>query len=233
MKDKQKNISIAELRQKSLARAKDLYQKPAAKISLEVIISVLAIVFLAVFAIQPTLSTMSQLVKDIEDREKTAEALNKKVQALSEVSTQLTQLKNDLKLLDSALPSTPDINGFLLRVERLATDHSIILTNLNSSNVPKNLTSPKNQSDVQSLPIQLIAKGPFSNMKSFLNDLQKLDRFVSVENITISTEQKETETKEQQVRATIQGYFFGTPVNPVDEKQEKTKTSSSDEETKL
>ena len=70
-------------------------------------------------------------------------------------------------------------------------------------------------------------------MKSFLNDLQKLDRFVSVENITISTEQKETETKEQQVRATIQGYFFGTPVNPVDEKQEKTKTSSSDEETKL
>jgi len=210
MKKETKPISIAELKRKSAERIKELYQKPAAKISLEVIISVLAIVFLAVFAIQPTLSTMSQLVKDIEDRKKTSETLSKKIQALSEANTQLMQIKSDLKLLDNAFPLTADMNGFLLRVERIASNHSIIVETLHSSKLPKNTTTAKDKSSVLPLPIQLTAKGSYIDMRNFLLELQAIDRFISVEDMSISSDtENEQIAHTQQVRVNIQGYYFG------------------------
>ena len=44
------------------------YHRPVAQVSLELFLSVATVVFFAVFAIRPTLVTMSNLIKELEDK---------------------------------------------------------------------------------------------------------------------------------------------------------------------
>jgi hypothetical protein len=59
---------MPDQRQKLIRNLNAFYQKPVAKVSLELFLSVGTIIFFAMFAIRPTLLTMSDLVKEIEDK---------------------------------------------------------------------------------------------------------------------------------------------------------------------
>jgi uncharacterized protein (UPF0333 family) len=61
----------------------DFYQKPIARVSIELILSVLIVILFAVFAIRPTLITMAELVKEIEDKKELSEQMNLKLASLA------------------------------------------------------------------------------------------------------------------------------------------------------
>ncbi len=59
------------------------YDKPIAKVSLELFFTVAAVIVFALFAIRPTLSTMGKLIKELEDKQALNQKLAQKVAALS------------------------------------------------------------------------------------------------------------------------------------------------------
>ena len=66
-----KKISFASsevLRERTMRELQQFYQKPIAKVSAELLATLIVVIVLAFFAIRPTLLTMSQLLKDIDDR---------------------------------------------------------------------------------------------------------------------------------------------------------------------
>ena len=66
-------------RKKQLASLlEQFYHNPVAKVSLELFLTIGLVVFLALFAIKPTLLTMSDLVKEIEDKRELETQLSKK-----------------------------------------------------------------------------------------------------------------------------------------------------------
>ena len=55
------------------------YQKPIAQVSTELFFTIGATIFFAAFAIRPTILTMTDLVKEIQDKREAEEKLNQKV----------------------------------------------------------------------------------------------------------------------------------------------------------
>ena len=115
------------IRNRSMQELQKFYQKPIAKVSTELIITIVAVMFLALAAIGPTLTTMSQLLKDIADRKTTDQALTKKIAALSTVSNEVLALQKDLAVLDLTIPNTSDIDGLLRRIEKIAAEHKLVV----------------------------------------------------------------------------------------------------------
>ena len=63
----------------------EFYNQPIAKVSLELFLSIVAVIFFAIFAIRPTLLTMSDLIKELQEKEVLNEKLSQKTAALSSV----------------------------------------------------------------------------------------------------------------------------------------------------
>jgi hypothetical protein len=60
----------------------DFYHKPVAMVSLELFLSIGAVVFFAIFAVRPTLLTMADLIKEIEDKRALDQQLQQKIASL-------------------------------------------------------------------------------------------------------------------------------------------------------
>src|SRR5258708_18911937 len=83
------------------------YDRPVAKVSMELVFSVVMVIVFAVFAIRPTLVTMANLSKEIQDKKDLKDQLGQKAAALNTLQAQYLALQNRLPVLDNALPTTP------------------------------------------------------------------------------------------------------------------------------
>ncbi len=81
------------------------YKQPVGKVSTELFLSIFTIIFFAVFAIKPTLTTMSDLVKEIEDKQKLNKQMQQKVTALATAQTEYEKFQDQFYLLDQSLPT--------------------------------------------------------------------------------------------------------------------------------
>ena len=60
------------------------YQKPSAKVSSALLLTIFTTIFFAIFAIKPTLVTVAELLKTIEDQEEVVGKLKKKAASLAQ-----------------------------------------------------------------------------------------------------------------------------------------------------
>ncbi|HAV15530.1 MAG TPA: hypothetical protein DCX25_04330 [Candidatus Pacebacteria bacterium] len=210
-------VTFSMIRNRSMQELQKFYQKPIAKVSTELIITIVAVMFLALAAIGPTLTTMSQLLKDIADRKTTDQALTKKIAALSTTSNEVLALQKDLALLDLALPNTPDIDGLLRRIEKIASEHNVVLSSVQTSSVPRE-TTPDGQTPEQSaqpgqkpaaktssatpaVPQQnavtaflltISVKGSYLDIHDFFQALLSADRYLTVDTLIINQQDQQT-----------------------------------------
>jgi len=77
------------------------YHNPVAMVSFELFLSIAAILFFAVFAIRPTLLTMSDLIKEIEDKRKLDSQMEQKVAALSSAQESFLAVQDRIAVLGS------------------------------------------------------------------------------------------------------------------------------------
>ena len=192
------------------------YQKPIAKVSAELFATLGAVIALAVFAIRPTLLTMSQLLKDIEDRKKTSADLTKKIAALSTLSTEYPSVKNDIVLLHTVIPSTPDFEGFMRRLERVAADRSLLIVSLQVATLPKETTDTQRAPELTAFTVSVNFRGDYSQVRDVLNDLLTIDRFVTVDSIVLNAKRDEI-AKSNVLLTTVnlRIAYFGTPPQTV------------------
>lgn len=220
--------SPSALRDQSIRELQQFYQKPIAKVSTELIITICTVIFLAIFAIQPTLNTMSSLLKNIDDKQKVDQDLTKKAAALSTANAALVPLENQVRILDQVIPNSPDLDGILRRIEKLASGRSIVLTTLQSSVVPKeNDPDLKGTPELSVLTLQVGVSGTYANVKDFLEALLQIDRQLSVVSVSIAAK-KDAATAtpppgadtaaaspDLQMSITIQAHYYGVPVETV------------------
>lgn len=157
-------------------------EKPAAKLSLGLFLTLITICFFAIFAIKPTITTITTLIKELQDGEQVNQALERKITSLNQAQRNFVLIKNDLTLLDLALPSTMDFNRFASELNYLILNHNLILANFSCSNFE--LTTPKKEQST--LNFKLTVAGKFTDMNRFLQDLTKLDRLVKITTIAIT-----------------------------------------------
>lgn len=186
------------------------YEKPIAKASLELFFSIGLVLFLAFFAIQPTLITMSDLVKEIDDKKALSENMSKKLAALSSAQVEYAAIRNQLTLLDQAIPIQTDIITILKTIEKIAADSQIIITSLAVVEMPATMPSDTDFSALErkSIPIRINVVGDYMSIRMFVENLISNRKVFVTDAITLSVSEKST-TKTLQATISITVPYYG------------------------
>jgi len=163
-----------------------IYQQPVAKISLSLILALLTISFFALFAIKPAFTTIAQLTKELKDKKQVNQKLEKKVDNLKQAQKNYTEIEKDIIFVDRALPKTPNFNQIAGQINYLTYNHNLLLNSASFSEFEL-ISSKINEN---SLVINLSITGSFQDVKSFLKDLEALDRIIKIKSISFTSKTK-------------------------------------------
>lgn len=165
----------------------DFYNNPVAKVSLELAFSILAVIFFAVFAVKPTLQTMSELVKEIKDKRALNEQLEQKIASLNTAQAQYQQFSSQLYLLDEAMPKTASLIEGLKIVEKLASENNIVIQGITISAVPDELTiANENEAKREILTFNVDLTGGYLDIRQFIEALIASRRMMLVDQVNFS-----------------------------------------------
>ena len=174
------------------------YQKKQFQVYTGIIMSVVAVIFFLVFAIRPTVLTISNLVSEIKTQRKVAQQLQNKINSLSLAQSNYQQIKPKLPLINETLPNSTDFPKLIRQIEALGRKNNVVVKSIQFDNVSligegeavEGLTQTKTK-DVQAFDFNFTAAGQYHELKSFLEDLNSLQRLVLVNNYLIQTSKRE------------------------------------------
>jgi len=177
-KSKQEQIQSALL---------DFYRNPIARVSLELGFSILAVIFFAIFAVKPTLQTMSELIKEIEDKRNLDEQLEQKIASLNTAQAQYQQFSSQFYLLNEAIPKTANLIEGLKIVEKIASDNGLVIKGISISAVPEEIIQ-SNESNAQRelLTFNVDLSGDYLKIRQFIEDLMNNRRMMLVDQVNFS-----------------------------------------------
>lgn len=174
----------------------DFYHKPVAQVSLELFLSIGAVLFFIVFAIQPTLITMSELIKELEDKRALDQQLSQKIAALSSAQTTYLQIEPQIPLLFEAIPKKPQLKETLLVLEKIASDRNLVIDTIVVKEVPREVEADMSKSSVKRtiIPVVVTVTGTYPNISGYLQDILNIRRTIMIESIVFTrTEERGSE----------------------------------------
>ncbi len=164
---------------------KKFYQQPVAKVSFFVLLSFFTVAFFSVAAIRPTVITISQLIRDIEDKRKINEALGNKIQALDGVQAAILGVKNDLPLIFEALPEDAALGRLMQELEYSAQQTEVILVAVQFQ--PVKIPDPAllRSGQAQAVSFSVSVGGSWENVNKFLEKLSRIGRVLAFKQMEI------------------------------------------------
>lgn len=180
----------------SSLKLRTFYRQPGARVSLELLLSCVLIIVLGVFAIKPTLTTMAQLVKEIEEKEALNEQLEKKIAALTTAQKEFTAVQDRLYLLDESIPSEPEVVRVVKTLERTATDSKVLISSISLARLPDDHAEaelPFSQMKQQVLPMSVQLTGDYVAIRSFVENLLSNRRTFTITSVAFSVGERRDE----------------------------------------
>lgn len=153
---------------------------------LYIIFSLAAVTVFGVFAIQPTLSTISELHKEKDDGEFTLQQLKVKNQSLQKLGAQLQQIESDVELVYEAIPTSPQIPELVRKVEILTNQNNLAIEGLTTGAIELYPTT-RAGTQLFSFTINISAVGTESSINAFIQELINIDRMISIERLSTGT----------------------------------------------
>lgn len=186
------------------------YQNPVAAVSFELFLSIGAIIFFALFAIRPTLLTMSDLLKEIDDKKELNQKLVQKIAALSSAQAQYLNMEDRLHVLDEAIPTNPQLLQALKIIEKIASEQEIVVVQVNLPELPEENKEVMLFSEMkrQNLPMTVSVRGDYQSIRLFVEEIMKSRRTLIVESVNFSVDDNRG-TKSLEASLTIFAPYFG------------------------
>lgn len=181
----------------------DFYRKPYTTVSVELILTISLIVFLTVVVIKPTLSTMSDLSKEVKEKTELSQKFEKKTASLATAQAAYFAAQDKLNLLESAIPTQDTLITDLKTIERMAGENSVIISSLGvqgsriqpiSQSVTQSATIPKIENENQlsdRLPLSISVEGDYLSIRDFVDDLISYRRLYVVKSVTFAIKKQQ------------------------------------------
>src|SRR3989344_829937 len=169
------NIDIRKYRVSNFKQ----YEKQKIAAYLYIIYTLFAVSIFGFFAINPTLSTISNRQKQYEDNKIVEKALNEKITAMNSLSLQYLRIKPSLELVYTAIPTSTQIPSFERQIETLAEKDGINIILLNFETVE---LYPSNKDKfLYEITFDVSADSPDSkSISKFITDLTNMGRIINV-----------------------------------------------------
>lgn len=168
------------------------------------ILTLSASIILGIFAINPTLSTIATLQKQLDDNKFLESKMKEKINNLSSLQQQYESIQNDLVLVTNAVPKTSEIPSLIAMFQALANDSGIKLINTQSLPVEVSKKALANKK-YSSYEFGIAAQGDYQKIIIFLDKLVNFQRIVTVENVSIT---KSTAINEQLLKLNVGGHAY-------------------------
>jgi len=149
------------------------------------VLTLVALAFLGLFAVGPTLSTIARLRKELADNKIIYQQLQQKISNLSILQQKYNLLVQDLPIILSSIPKDPDVPLFLAQIQALAKSSGLEITSLQSFQIEA--VSPKNTNKKYfSYSFVISANGSYENISKFISTLLSMQRIVSIDSLSVS-----------------------------------------------
>jgi Tfp pilus assembly protein PilO len=168
----------------------DFYQKPVARVSIELILSIIIVVFFAVFAIRPTLITMADLIKEIADKKELDQQMDLKLASLYTAQEQYEQYQSDFYLLDQAIPRQFNIVKSLKKLEKIAQEEQLVINQISLASVPELIEEELLNSNFEAyqrdfLPVNVEVIGDYLQIREYVEKIMNLRQIIVVDQVSI------------------------------------------------
>lgn len=147
----------------------------------------LSLSFLILFAIGPTIGTITELQKKLEDSKVADEALDLKIKSMNSLRAQYAQIASDLPLIQNAMPSEPSVTSLFGRLQAAAINNNVSVVALSSAEIPllNESSAPELVSD-QSFAFSVTVNGDYANIVGFFKTISNFDRIITVTSYSIN-----------------------------------------------
>lgn len=164
------------------------------------ILSLFAISFFTIFAIRPTLITFFSLNRQIEDSQQLDQQLEDKINMLLRAQENYQTYKNDVALVNQAVPQDAQFTSLVKKVEELAKNQNTTLASLKiegfdfiegdqkDNTKTKEAKEAKEAKEKGPLSFSFIfsIKGNYADSESFIKNMMNLRRIIAFNNLKIS-----------------------------------------------
>lgn len=164
-------------------------QKESTKAITMLIFTFAGLSVLTIFAINPTLTTIIELNKQLEDSEFVHQQLATKMNNLSYLQQQYDQLTDDIPFVLAAIPQNAEVPKLIGQIQALAEEKKVTITSLEVSEIT---LSPTRESKTKgtSYTFNLNAEGDYNDMVEFSAALTKFNRIVTIDSISLTKNQR-------------------------------------------
>ncbi len=209
---------MSKTKQEQLAKILiDFYQKPVARVSIELILSIIVVVFFAIFAIRPTLITMADLIKEIADKKELDQQMDLKLASLYTAQEQYEQYQAKFYLLDEAIPRQFDVVKSLKKFEKIAGEGELVINQISLAEVPDSIAEEllnNNFEDYERdfLPINIEVVGYYLQIREFVEKIMDLRQVIIVDQVVIDR-RTESSNLSAQLKISLPYYLLSSTVD--------------------
>lgn len=191
---------------------RSMYQKPVFQVSTALMLTLFAIIFFGAFAIRPTLSTIAELIKKIDEQKIIVEKLNKKSAALATAQSEYLLVESKLPLVAAAIPPFHSVDLLLKQIEGTAAELKLPLSSMqvDTISIPTDSNRSRIVEGIVELPLSISVESEYSSLKQMITFLTRLKRFLTVESISFTVDETKS-LSAQNVRMTLQVYAYYLP----------------------
>jgi Tfp pilus assembly protein PilO len=154
------------------------------------------IALFAIFAIRPTILTIVELNKEINQKQETLLKLTQKIRDLQNGNNTLQRETQRLPIIDSAVPDNalPEVlvkqieliaNANQLKIMSLSISNTVLIGSEDTANTEQE--GKKLPDNARQLPFTISVTGRYEDLYSFTDKLQNLKRPVQVDSFAINS----------------------------------------------
>lgn len=189
---------------KYLALMPDLRQEKAKKFT-TIVLTLVTSIILGLFAISPTLSTIANLQKQINDDQFVDQKLQEKISDLATLQQKYANIQNDLPVINAAIPTSTQIPTLVGEIQSVAKDSDLKLDTFQTYEV--DLSKAKTDKDYSSFDFGFSGEGTYQEIMAFMDKLVNFQRIITISNTSIS-KQDEQSTNSENLHLNVKGTVF-------------------------
>lgn len=160
------------------------FKKERTQQFITIVFTILALSFFALFAINPTLSTIAKLKKEVKDDLFVENQLKQKIVNLGNLQKEYANVEKDIPVILQAIPNSPDAPVLIADLQGLSVADNVSLTGTQVFEVE--VSKEDAASGYSSFLFSVTAEGSYDNLSNFLEGLSTMRRIVTFDNISFS-----------------------------------------------
>lgn len=168
--------------------------------------SLFSLSFFGLFAIRPTLITAVTLNKSVADLKNLNIEYENKISNIIRAQAEYEQIRDNLALIDQALPSFASFHKLARALELFAQSSNLTINQLQIDNVP--ISKVDKPGVMQKYGFSLIGSGNYSSISDYLQHIINWKRIVTLDSLDFVREES---TQSGNLRISIKGAAYYEP----------------------